>query len=101
MSADQAPAVLKATTLIRPSNGWVGIDVRELWSYRELAFFFVWRDLKVRYKQTIFGVLWAVLQPLGLVIVFSLFLGRVSGIGQSGVPSNLQLLVDRYYFGKP
>jgi lipopolysaccharide transport system permease protein len=78
-----------AVTLIRPSRGWVAIDMRELWSYRELAFFFVWRDLKVRYKQTVFGVVWAVLQPLGLVVVFSLFLGRISGIGPPGVPYTL------------
>ena len=71
---------------IRPHHGWVSLNVRELWSYRELAYFFVWRDLKVRYKQTVFGVLWAVIQPFMLMVVFSLFLGRISGIAPAGIP---------------
>jgi len=71
---------------IRPSRGWVSLNLRELWSYRELAYFFVWRDLKVRYKQTAFGALWAVIQPFMLMVVFSLFLGRISGIAPAGVP---------------
>jgi len=75
-----------ATTVIRPSRSWVALNLRELWAYRELVYFFVWRDLKVRYKQTLFGVLWAVVQPVGLMVVFSLFLGRISGIGPSNVP---------------
>lgn len=73
--------------LIRPHRGWVPLNLRELWSYRELAYFFVWRDLKVRYKQTIFGATWAVIQPFMLMVVFSLILGRISGIaGTTGVP---------------
>ena len=75
-----------ATTLIRPNRGWVALDLRELWAYRELVYFFVWRDVKVRFKQTLFGVLWAVVQPVGLMIVFSLFLGRISGIGPVDIP---------------
>jgi lipopolysaccharide transport system permease protein len=75
-----------AVVLIRPHRGWVSLNLRELWSYRELAYFFVWRDLKVRYKQTAFGALWAVIQPFMLMVVFSLFLGRVSGIAPAGVP---------------
>jgi lipopolysaccharide transport system permease protein len=71
---------------IRPGRGWVALNLRELWAYRELAYFFVWRDLKVRYKQTAFGALWAVIQPFMLMVVFSLFLGRVSGIAPAGVP---------------
>jgi lipopolysaccharide transport system permease protein len=73
-------------TVIEPSQGWVRLGLRELWSYRELGYFFVWRDLKVRYKQTAFGVLWAVIQPLVLMVVFSLFLGRLGGIAPLGVP---------------
>jgi lipopolysaccharide transport system permease protein len=64
----------------------VALNLRELWAYRELAYFFVWRDLKVRYKQTFFGALWAVIQPFMLMVVFTLFLGRISGIAPVGVP---------------
>jgi lipopolysaccharide transport system permease protein len=74
------------TIVIRPHGGWVALNARELWSYRELLYFFVWRDLKVRYKQTAFGVLWAIIQPLLLMLVFTLFLGRVEGIAPPGIP---------------
>lgn len=60
--------------------------MRELWAYRELGYFFVWRDIKVRYKQTFFGALWAVIQPFLLMVVFTLFLGRISGIAPTGIP---------------
>jgi lipopolysaccharide transport system permease protein len=73
-------------TVIRPKSGWVALNLRELWSYRELGYFFVWRDLKVRYKQTVFGALWAVIQPFMLMVVFSLFLGGIGGIAPAGVP---------------
>ncbi len=55
--------------LIRPRHGWAALDLRELWSYRELFYFFVWRDLKVRYRQTAFGAAWAVAQPFLLMVV--------------------------------
>jgi len=71
---------------IRPHHGWVSLNLRELWSYRELLYFFIWRDLKVRYKQTAFGALWAVIQPFMLMVVFTLFLGRISGIAPPGIP---------------
>jgi lipopolysaccharide transport system permease protein len=73
------------TIVIAPSRGWRRLDLGELWRYRELLYFFVWRDLKVRYKQTAFGALWAIIQPLLLMVVFSLFLGRISGIAPQGV----------------
>src|SRR5450759_825915 len=73
-------------TVVAARRGWVSLNLRELWAYRELAYFFVWRDLKVRYKQTAFGALWAVIQPFMLMVVFSLFLGRISGIAPAGVP---------------
>jgi len=73
-------------TVIRPRSGWVGLNLPELWAYRELAIFFVWRDLKVRYKQTAFGVLWAVIQPFTLMVVFSFVLGRTAGIVPTGAP---------------
>jgi lipopolysaccharide transport system permease protein len=72
--------------LIAPSRGFVGLSLRELWAYRELGYFLVWRDIKVRYKQSVFGVLWAVIQPFLLMVVFSLFLGRLGGIAPAGVP---------------
>jgi lipopolysaccharide transport system permease protein len=80
-SSAPAPVIV-----IRPSHGWVSLNLRELWAYRELAYFFVWRDLKVRYKQTFFGALWAVIQPFMLMVVFTLFLGRISGVAPAGVP---------------
>jgi lipopolysaccharide transport system permease protein len=72
--------------LIRPRGGWTGLGARELWKYRDLGYFLVWRDLKVRYKQTLFGAAWAVVQPVLLMLVFSAFLGRISGIAPTGVP---------------
>ena len=75
-----------STTLIRPRHGWISLGLDELWSYHELLYFFVWRDLKVRYKQTAFGALWAVLQPFLLMVVFTLFLGRINGIAPEGLP---------------
>jgi lipopolysaccharide transport system permease protein len=71
---------------IRPSRGWIGLGARELWQYRDLGYFLVWRDVKVRYKQTLFGAAWAVLQPVLLMVVFSVFLGRIEGIAPGGVP---------------
>lgn len=68
-------------------------DVREIWRNRELLGFFVWRDLKVRYKQTAFGALWALIQPLALMVVFTLVLGRVDGIAPGNVPYALFTLV--------
>jgi lipopolysaccharide transport system permease protein len=73
-------------TVIQPSSGWANLRLDELWAYRELLYFMVWRDLKVRYKQTAIGAMWAVLQPVALTIVFTLFLGSLSGIAPSGVP---------------
>jgi lipopolysaccharide transport system permease protein len=72
--------------VIRPRRGWAAIDLRELWDSRELVYFLVLRDLKVRYKQTAFGVAWALIQPLALTLVFTLFLSRASGINPTGVP---------------
>ena len=73
-------------TVIEPGSGWRDLGIGELWAHRELLYFFIWRDLKVRYKQTFFGVAWAVLQPVLLMAVFSISLGRIPGVGPSGVP---------------
>jgi lipopolysaccharide transport system permease protein len=70
-----------AITLIRARPGWHLIGVGELWRYRELLFFLTWRDVKIRYKQSALGVAWAVIQPLANMIVFTLFIGRIAGLG--------------------
>ncbi|MEO1084013.1 MAG: ABC transporter permease [Acidobacteriota bacterium] len=71
---------------IRPRKGWVSLGLDELWQYRELLFFLTWRDIKVRYKQTVLGVLWAILQPLLTMVVFSLFFGGLAEIPSDGLP---------------
>lgn len=71
---------------IRAGRGWRGLDLRELWEYRELLYFFAWRDIKVRYKQTVIGAAWAILQPVLLMLVFTIFFGQVGGIQTNGVP---------------
>ena len=73
-------------TVIRPARGWISLDLRELWQYRELLYFLVWRDVKVRYKQTVLGAAWAILQPIATMVVFTLFFGRLAGVPSDGVP---------------
>jgi len=73
-------------TVIRPSLGWRSLDLRELWAYRELVYFLVWRDIKVRYKQTALGASWAVIQPFFTMVVFSLFFGRLAGVPSDDLP---------------
>jgi len=73
-------------TVIEPSRGWVAVRLDELWEHRELLYFFVWRDVKVRYKQTALGAAWAVLQPLLTMLIFTIFFGQMAGIGSEGVP---------------
>jgi lipopolysaccharide transport system permease protein len=67
-------------------RGWLALDLAELWGYRELLYFFVWRDIKVRYKQTVIGAAWAILQPVMTMLVFSLFFGRLAKIPSQGLP---------------
>ncbi len=71
---------------IEPSQGWVAIKLHELWEYRELLYFLAWRDIKVRYKQTVLGAAWAIIQPFFIMVVFSLFFGRLAKIPSDGVP---------------
>jgi len=77
-----------ATTSLRiaASTGWVPLKLGELWDYRELLFFLVWRDIKVRYKQTALGAAWAIIQPVCTMVVFSLFFGRLGKIPSDGIP---------------
>jgi len=72
--------------IIRPRRSWWDIDLREIWAYRELLYFFVWRDIKVRYKQTVIGAAWAILQPFMTMVVFSLFFGKLAKIPSHGLP---------------
>jgi lipopolysaccharide transport system permease protein len=71
---------------LRPSKGWLSLNLRELWDYRELLYFLVWRDIKVRYKQTALGVAWAIIQPFFTMVIFSIFFGRLAKIPSDGVP---------------
>src|SRR3989442_1799256 len=75
-----------ATLRIAPSKGWVSLKPKELWEYREVLYFLIWRDIKVRYKQTALGAAWAIIQPFFTMLVFSLFFGRLAKIPSDGVP---------------
>ena len=72
--------------VIKPSKGWVSLNLRSLWEYRELLYFLTWRDIKVRYKQTALGAAWAILQPMATMLIFSLFFGRLVKVPSDGIP---------------
>jgi lipopolysaccharide transport system permease protein len=74
------PESEQPTTIIRPLKGWQLVNVRELWHARELLFFLIWRDVKIRYKQTVLGAAWAILQPAMMMVVFTIFFGRMAGM---------------------
>lgn len=83
------PAVTKEESevvLISPSKGWISLRLRELLDYWELLYFLIWRDIKVRYKQTVLGAAWAVIQPFFTMAVFSIFFGRLAKIPSDGIP---------------
>jgi len=93
VASTESEAMTTATPLsesrhlrIQPSIGWVSLRLKDLWSYRELLYFFVWRDIKVRYKQTVLGAAWAVIQPVSTMLIFSLFFGRLAKIPSDGIP---------------
>jgi lipopolysaccharide transport system permease protein len=71
---------------VTPSKGWVGLHLREFWEYHELLYFLIWRDVKVRYKQTVLGAGWAIIQPLFTMLVFTMFFGRLAKIPSDGLP---------------
>jgi lipopolysaccharide transport system permease protein len=71
---------------IEPSKGWVSLKLRELWKYRELLYFLTWRDVKVRYKQTVLGAAWAIIQPFFTMVVFSVFFGKLAKVPSDGIP---------------
>ena len=78
---DQIPVIY-----LRPAKGWLGLDLRELWRYRELIFFLTWRDIKVRYKQAVLGIAWAVLQPILTVLIFTVIFGVLLSTPSQGLP---------------
>jgi lipopolysaccharide transport system permease protein len=73
-------------TIIEPKKGWMPLDLKEIWNYRELLYFLTKRDIKVRYKQTILGGLWAIIQPVFTMVVFTIFFGRLAKIPSDGIP---------------
>jgi lipopolysaccharide transport system permease protein len=76
----------KPVVTIEPGKSWVGLRLGDLWQYRELLYFLTWRDVKVRYKQTLLGAAWAILQPVLTMIIFTLLFGRLAGIESDGIP---------------
>ena len=80
-SAAQVPVID-----IQPSRGWIPVNLKDLWVYRELLYFLTWREIKVRYKQTILGFAWAIIQPFFMMIVFTLFFGNLAKIPSEGIP---------------
>jgi lipopolysaccharide transport system permease protein len=86
LALNPSSAATVPTLRIAPSKGWVPLKLHELWEYRELLYFLVWRDIKVRYKQTALGVSWAIIQPVLTMLVFSLFFGRLGKIPSDGIP---------------
>ncbi len=83
VAPDEEPAI---HIRIEASKGWVSLKLRELWEYRELLYFLTWRDIKVRYKQTVLGAAWAIIQPFFTMVVFSLFFGKLAKIPSDGIP---------------
>jgi homopolymeric O-antigen transport system permease protein len=80
------PSSQLATTVIEPSRGWVPLNLSHLWEYREVLYFLVWRDIKVRYRQTLIGVTWAIIQPFMTMVVFSVFFGRLAKMPSDDTP---------------
>ena len=80
--AHAAPPLEQHSVVIEPSTSWVALQPRELWAYRELLYFLTWRDIKIRYKQSVLGAAWAIIQPLATMLIFTALLGRISGAAQ-------------------
>ncbi len=78
---ENAPVIL-----IRPSRGWVAVNLRDLWEYRELLYFLVWRDIKVRYKQTALGIAWVIVQPLATTLIFTIIFGNLARMPSDNLP---------------
>ncbi|MGH9907001.1 MAG: ABC transporter permease, partial [Pyrinomonadaceae bacterium] len=84
----QAGALLpdEPLVVIKPSDSWLNLGLRHIWAYRELLYFLIWRDVKVRYKQTVLGILWVVLQPLLTTLILTVFLGKFARVPSDGLP---------------
>lgn len=81
-----SPSVDAQMILIKPTRGWTSLRLHEIWEYRELLYFLIWRDIKVRYKQTVLGAAWAIIQPFFTMVVFSIFFGRLAKVPSDGLP---------------
>ena len=86
MIATSGMETVEHEVLIQPPAGWVPVNLHEVWEYRELLYFLTWRDIKVRYKQTMIGAAWAIIQPFFMMVVFSLFFGHLAKIPSDGIP---------------
>ncbi|MCI0416468.1 ABC transporter permease [bacterium] len=85
-TAESVVEVKRPKLILEPSKGWASLQLKGLWEYRELLYFLIWRDVKVRYKQTVLGAAWAVIQPVFTMLVFSLFFGKLGKIPSDGIP---------------
>ena len=74
------------TIVLKPPSGWTALNLGDLWRYRELVYFMTWRDLKVRYKQTVLGASWAIIKPFMTMVVFSIFFGNLAKVPSDGLP---------------
>jgi lipopolysaccharide transport system permease protein len=85
-----ASNAVSTTTYLKPATGWKSLNLADLWAYRELIYFLIWRDVKVRYKQAVLGILWAIIQPLMVMIVFTIIFGNLANLKtDASIPQNL------------
>jgi lipopolysaccharide transport system permease protein len=82
----EQPAVVRQHQVISPAHGWEALELGDLWKYRELLYFLTWRDVKVRYKQTLLGAAWAILQPILTMVIFSIIFGQLAHLPSEGIP---------------
>lgn len=85
-TSEQMEDTFQIISIIEPKKGWIPLDFKEIWKYRELLYFLTKRDIKVRYKQTVLGGLWAIIQPLFSMLVFTLFFGKLAKVPSDGIP---------------
>jgi lipopolysaccharide transport system permease protein len=88
VNSSQSPVTRKDLPVIdiSPSRGWTSLRLKDLWEYRELLYFLTWRDIKVRYKQTLLGGAWAIIQPFFTMVIFSIFFGKLAGVSSGDIP---------------
>ena len=86
MALGVGSGIVGSVITVRSSVGWASLRLKDLWEYRELLYFLVWRDIKVRYRQTVLGAAWAIIQPLFTMVVFAIFFGRLAKMPSDGVP---------------